>query len=232
MNTLKPLLVLLASLSFAIAPFLSPEFGGFDPERYPNPQRNPPVQPAGWAFAIWGLIYLALITHAAFGFLRHKHNPAWDAGRIPLLISLIVGTAWLPIALVSPIWATILIWIMLLSALFALDKMRSATPPWIALWPVALYAGWLSAASFVSIGLLLAGYGITAEVPAAIISLLAATSFALAVILRQRHWPYAAAAAWGFLGIAAANYPTNMLLAALASLAAIGLITLVFRTSR
>ena len=54
---LKSILVALAALAFAASPLLVPGFGGFDPNRFPVPQENPPVQPAGYAFAIWGLIY-------------------------------------------------------------------------------------------------------------------------------------------------------------------------------
>ena len=75
---MKSALVLLASLTFALAPFLSPDFVGFDPDRYPIPQVDSPVQPAGWAFAIWGLIYLALILHAVAGVIRHKGDEHWD----------------------------------------------------------------------------------------------------------------------------------------------------------
>ena len=54
------LLVLLAALAFALSPLLSSGFNGFAPDQFPIPQDNPPVQPAGYAFAIWGLIYLWL----------------------------------------------------------------------------------------------------------------------------------------------------------------------------
>ncbi len=218
---MKAYLVLLAAIAFAISPFLSPEFGGFDPERYPIPQYDPPVQPAGWAFAIWGLIYVALIIHAVLGVFRHKDDADWDRGRIALFISLAVGSIWLPVALLSPIWATILIWVMLISVLVSLYQTQSAHPAWAANWPVALYAGWLSAASFVSIGLLLAGYGITSEVVAAIIALALATSFALYHGYRLGHWSYSAAVAWGFIGIVFANLETNTLVSVLSGIAAI-----------
>lgn len=122
-----------------------------------------------------------------------------------LALSLAVGTIWLPVALVSPIWATILIWIMLMAALVALYRSEQAAPAWIARWPLGFYAGWLSAASFVSIGLLLAGYGFVGELQAAVIALLLATIFAAYNTLRLRSWPYALAVSWGFAGIAVAN---------------------------
>ena len=217
---MKSILILVASVAFAISPFLSPEFGGFDPERYPNPQYDPPVQPAGWAFSIWGLIYLALIAHAVVGVWRHRSDPAWEGARLPLFISLAIGAIWLPVALISPVWATVLICIMLLGALVALHRLKLARPNWIARWSVALYAGWLSAASFVSIGLLMAGYDLTAEVTAAYVALALAVAFAATNAWRGLSWPYGAAVAWGFLGVAAANYGAFPAIAAAAGGAA------------
>lgn len=217
---MKAILVLVAALAFALAPFLSPEFGGFDPERYPVPQRNPPVQPAGWAFGIWGLIYLGLLVHAAFGVFKHRADPAWDRGRPALALSLAIGAIWLPVALVSPVSATLLIWVMLIGVLVSLSRSKGAAPVWAARWPVALYAGWLSAASFVSIGLLLAGYGWTGELPAAIIALVLAAGFVAWFVWNLATWPYGAAAAWGFIGIAAANAGASSLVAGAAAGAA------------
>ena len=218
---MKALLVLIASIAFAVSPFLSPEFGGFDPERYPIPQRDVAVQPAGWAFSIWGLIYVALVIHAAYGVLKYKTDAAWDRGRVALLVSLAVGAIWLPVALLSPIWATILIWVMLLSVLASLYQSADAAPSWLARWPVALYAGWLSAASFVSIGLLLAGYGWMEEKPAAIVALVLATIFAAYNSHRLASWPYGAAVTWGFFGIAVANMSSSKTVAIAALVAAV-----------
>lgn len=223
---MKSLLVLLASLSFAFAPLLTPDFGGFDPDRYPVPQVDSPVQPVGWAFAIWGIIYLFLIIHAAVGVIRHKQDEVWERGRLPLFVSLAIGTGWLSVAALSPVWATLLIIIMLFFALLSLYRMRSASPTWIAIWPVALYAGWLSAATFVSLGLLLAGYGVLSATMAAIVALAAATLFALYNQLKLVHWPYAAAVAWGFIGIAISNLGEQGLIALLAAVAALALLAL------
>lgn len=224
-------IVLLAAIAFAVAPFFSPEFGGIPPEIYPVPQDDPPVQPAGYAFAIWGVIYLWLVLHAVLGVFRYKDDPVWENGRGALSISLGVGAFWLPVALVSPIWATILIWIMLVAALISLYQMRDAKPEWIAVLPVGLYAGWLSAASFVSIGLLLAGYGILSEFSAALIALVLALVFAL---VHQRNlgiWTYGLAVGWGFLGIAVANSATIPLVTVLAAGAALSSIIAMIRYS-
>lgn len=223
---MKAILLLIVAIAFAIAPFLSPEFGGFDPEKYPIPQRNAAVQPAGWAFSIWGLIYLWLIAHAVFGVFKYRHDAEWDKGRIALILSLAIGAIWLPVALLSPIWATILIWIMLIAALISLYQLGNAAPAWIARWPIALYAGWLSAASFVSIGLLLAGYGVVGEISAAVIALVLATGFAGFNAYRLKSWPYCVAVAWGFSAIAIANMGSSNNLAIAAAIAAIIVIIL------
>ena len=47
-------LTLILSVAFAASPFLVPGFGGFDPNQFPVPQINPSMQPAGYAFSIWG----------------------------------------------------------------------------------------------------------------------------------------------------------------------------------
>jgi len=227
----KPALVLFLAIAFAASPFLSASFNGFDPNQFPNPQIDPPIQPIGWAFAIWGVIYLVLILHAGFGLIKASDDPVWDQGRWPLIISLGIGAIWIPVANISPIWATILIWVMLIAVLWSLGTAREAEPNWIASWPLGLYAGWLTAASWVSIGLLLAGYGILSEQTAALICLPLATIFTLAFQARLKTWTYGAAVCWAVLGIAVANAGTMPIIMWLA-IGAICLVAgLTFRTS-
>ncbi len=228
---LKSLLVLLAAAAFAVSPFVNPEFGGFDPDRYPNPQKNTPVQPAGYAFAIWGIIYLWLLLHAVWGLWKRVDAAIWDATRAPLLLSLGVGVFWLPVALVSPVWATLMIWIMLAGALIAAHKARGGGPVWALQLPLGLYAGWLTAASFVSIGLLGAGYGIAfAETGWAVLALTGAVVFAIFQQLRLAGvWTYGLAAGWGFAAIAVANLGQISWLAGLAGVAALLVLALAAR---
>ena len=56
-----------------------------------------------------------------------------------------------------------------------------------------------------SIGLLLAGYGVTGEVPAAFIALVLATAFIVLMQRAVREVPYGIAAGWGVFGITIAN---------------------------
>ncbi|WP_299149456.1 hypothetical protein [uncultured Tateyamaria sp.] len=211
-----PYLILLLTLAFAGSTLWVPDFGGFNPDQFPVPQNDPAVQPAGYAFAIWGVIYLWLLVSAVFGVLRRRDAPDWRDMRGPLAISLAVGAIWLPAAVLSPVLATLLIWAMLIPALIALIRSPVHDAGWASL-PVGLYAGWLSAASCVAIGLLLAGYGLLAEIPTAVIMIVAATALATVIQNRLRRAPtYGVAVIWALVGICVAAPTLVAVLAAIA----------------
>ncbi|MEL7091863.1 MAG: hypothetical protein AAFN94_09030 [Pseudomonadota bacterium] len=204
-DTWAALAVLIFALAFAASPLLVPDFGGFDPQAFPIPQVDPPVQPEGYAFAIWGVIFLWLVVGAGYGMAARRADPTWTAMRVPLALSLAVGAVWLPVATISPVWATILIWAMLVPALAALFAApREAA--WAAAWPVGLYAGWLSAASCVAIGLLLGGYGFLSMPAAAYLMILIAIALACAVQWQLRRAPtYGIAAIWALVAVGVQN---------------------------
>ncbi len=200
------ILVLILSVAFAASPLLVPGFGGFDPNQFPIPQDNPPVQPAGYAFSIWGLIYLWLIASALFGL---KRPTEWAALRPALAVSLAIGATWLPVAMLSPVWAAVLIWAMLITALIALFRAPVVDAPW-ASWPLGLYAGWLSAASCVSLGLLAAGYGWMDQRTAAYVFVGLAIVLALAVqSILNRAPTYGLAVIWALIAVAVQNWGTT-----------------------
>lgn len=222
--------VLLATLAFAASPFLVPDFGGFDPEAFAVPQVNPPVQPAGYAFSIWGVIYLWLIASCVFGALKRADDPEWQATRPWLIVSLAVGTFWLGIANASALWATITIWIMLVTALGALLSSPATDRLWLRA-PIGLYAGWLSAASFVALSALLAGNGVLTDAFGwALILIPAACLLAMAVQFTARRAPeYGMAVAWALIAIVVVNDGT---VAILAGLCAAAIAALALRSTR
>lgn len=150
--------LVVATLLFVASSFVTP-FAGFEPDQFPIPQDNPPAQPAGYAFSIWGVIYLWLIVSVCYGAWRHPENGTWASARPYLLVSVGIGIFWLAVASQSPIGAAIMIWGMLAFAVLALVR-TPRKDRWLFRAPVALYAGWLTAASSVSLGLIGAGYGI------------------------------------------------------------------------
>ena len=210
--TRRALLLFLAALAFLAPTFLFNMSGGFDPNLFPNPQRRPPVQPVDWAFAIWGLIYTALMALALFGLIRRREDPDWDRSRAMLGWSLFLGAFWLALAQINAIGATVLIFVMAGLALAAMFRTprepADGVTRWLLVLPIGLYAGWLSAASFVALGVLGAGFGIfgLGEIGWAWIALLMAGVAVMAVQVRLGHAPeYSAAAAWAFAGVAIRN---------------------------
>ncbi|KMK66787.1 hypothetical protein [Puniceibacterium sp. IMCC21224] len=227
MARLWSLLTVIAAIAFATSPLLVPGFRGFTADQFPIPQVDAPVQPAGYAFAIWGLIYAWLIAGTGFGLLRRVADPDWAAMRPPLALSLLIGATWLPVAMMSPLWATLLIWIMLAAALLALFRCGD-TDRWWQQFPVAIYAGWLTVACAVSLGLLLAGFGLMTQTPAALLALLLGLGVALVVQYRLHRAPeYGMTVIWALVGVIVANsQPLNIAVAGLATLGILAILSL------
>ena len=179
---------------------------GFTADQLPYPQIDPPVQPAGYAFAIWGLIYSWLVVSAVFGVWKRRSDTAWDHVRAPLMVSLAVGTPWLAIANALAVWATITIFIMAAAAIVALIRAPKVDGWWLQA-PVGIYAGWLTAASFVSLGSTAAGYGIAlGSLGWAYLAIILALGVTLAVIARKPTAPeYGITVIWALIGIIVAN---------------------------
>ncbi len=205
---MKAIFVVTAAMAFTLSPLVTDGFAGFRPEQFPIPQVDPPVQPAGYAFAIWGVIYLWLLAGAVFGLLKRAEAQGWDAMRWPLIVSLVVGAAWIPVAQMSPLWATVLIWVMLVTALWALLSAGAGDRVWLRT-PIALYAGWLTAASCVALGLMLAGHGVVGERLAALAMIVLALVIALVIMALRGDAPeYAGAVIWALIGVVVANLGT------------------------
>jgi len=232
MSRMLAILVLTAALAFAVSPLMVTGFNGFEADQFPVPQEDPPAQPAGWAFSIWLLIYVWLIAGAGFGLLMRADDGRWAAHRGPLFASLAVGAAWLPVAQVSPVAATVMIWVMLGTALAALMQAGRSDRLWLQA-PVAVYAGWLTAASCVALALVLAGYGVMSAQAAALGALVLALVLAAAVLAMRPGTPeYGLAVIWALLGVAVANAaPVNAPVLGLAVAGIAGLGVMCWRTA-
>lgn len=199
------ILTLLLTATFVVSPAFT-SFTGFEANQLPIPQIAPPIQPAGYAFGIWGLIYVWLVISALFGIAKRADDPAWTTPRLYLCGSLAVGTPWLYIATQSAIWATILIFVMAIFAILALITAPRLFDRWTFQSPVAIYAGWLTAASFVSLGSTMAGYGIGPDsLGWAYVGITLALIVAVAVFLRRPAPEYMLTIVWALLGIIIAN---------------------------
>ncbi|MZQ88191.1 hypothetical protein GVY41_03835 [Frigidibacter albus] len=223
MLRMKAILLFSAAVAFVTAPLLVPSFGGFNPAAFPYPPIDPPVQPAGYAFGIWGLLYVWLLAHACFGLLKRADHPAWDGPRWPLFASLGLGAIWLETAVTMPVVAVVLIWVMTAAAVMALLRTPAAPDRWLLRAPIAAYAGWLTAAAGVGTGVALTGYGIWSPVAVALAMLALILGLAMAVQLRSQAPEYGAAVLWALIGVLAANL-TSAPVVAIAALVGGGIV--------
>ena len=202
--------VALAVAAFGIAPFVTPPFTGYDPAIFPVNIPRPAIQPAGYAFAIWGVIYVWLGVHGIAGLFARADHPAWQAHRIYLALSVLLGAGWLAIAPFYPILATVVILIMAATAIAAF-LIAPATPDrWLLSAPLAIYAGWVTAACAVSTGVVLAGYGWLSDTASALGMLGLVLIGAIFVQSRKAAMPvYGAAVVWAIVGIVVVNWGDN-----------------------
>jgi hypothetical protein len=120
-----------------------------------------------------------------------------------------------------------MIWAMLGTALLSLFR-AGDTDRWWQLSPVAVYAGWLTAASSVSVGLLLGGYGYLNGTLSALVALGIALAIAMVVQYRLHRAPlYGVTVIWALIGVIVANWqPFNVAVAGLAGIGIFAILAL------
>lgn len=188
---------------------------------------------AGYAFAIWGVIYLGLLVYAIRQML-----PA--TGESELLTRLgwpsalaLLGIGWWIVAAAFD-WETatlvlifgsllVLLIPLLLNARTIRALPRTAVERWTVVWPLALLAGWLGIAAPVNLLTVLTGNGDlpTAVSPTvwALLAVVVVTLKAAAVTWVLRTPAFALPIAWGLLGVFVAEMDRNPALATGAILA-------------
>jgi hypothetical protein len=221
MKNISAVLVLLLTAAFIAAPSVTTPFMGYDPASFPVVIARPSIQPAGYAFALWGIIYLWLLVHAVFGMTR-RLDAVWERVRLPHLGSLALGTAWLAIASGYPLTATVAIVVMAGFTLAAFIAADPAQDRWLLQGPLGLFAGWLTAASMVSVGVMVAGYGWLSDTTTALAMLAVILVTAIAVQTRRPSMPtYSAAVVWAAIGVAVVNWQDNPTVAYAAAFGAV-----------
>ena len=194
----------------------------------------------GWAFAIWGVIYLGLAIYAIRQVLPQTgesdliHAFGWPSVLAFAGIGLwIVAAAfdWEVATIVLIFGALIVLLIPLLTnarrirALSMGDRDR-----WFTVWPLSLLAGWLTIAAPVNLITVATGNG---DLPAAlsptlwaIIAMAAVSLVAVLVTWRIRTIAYGLPVSWGLAGVFVAEQSRNSVLAFTAVIAAVAVLVI------
>lgn len=180
--------------------------------------------PAGYVFAIWGVIYTGLIAYSIY-----QARPSERNGDVVnsigwwFVASCIANIAWLALFLYDLVWLSTIAMIAIIIPLIIIYtrlgigvKSVSLAEKWAVHIPFSIYLGWVSVATVAnfSTALYTSGYvtsfaGINADIWASIM-LVVAGVLALAMLYFRRDVAYALVIVWASYGINARPFDTDL----------------------
>ncbi|MDX2259238.1 MAG: hypothetical protein NW205_10035 [Hyphomicrobiaceae bacterium] len=238
------LLVLVAAIVQIVFPYIvNPFADGAQPVRASDLSM---IEPARYAFAIWGPIYLGAVAYAVWQLTPAGRRTPATARIAPLALAVYAGsTAWLSAVEYGPLWATMPILAVMAAAAIAClvlavaGKQGSLAEEFVLVVPFGLYAGWTVAAIFVNVAEVAPGYGFDrfglSAGSYAVGSIGVLTGIVLATLWATRgNLTFAATVAWALAAIIVAaferGYDGAVPVAAGAALGVVALATLVIRS--
>jgi hypothetical protein len=201
-------LLLLVALAMPIVSWLSQD-GAFGPDNGTISGRYPTLLvAAGYAFAVWGLIFALDVVFAIWQ-LRDK---AVVPARVRALVIAGFGLTalWMPVFSQQVFWlALLIIWAalgcLLAAAMIASRARGRDRPPLIVTVPLSLHAGWLSLAAFLNTAQVIVAYrwlDTTDMLPWSLALFAGASALLLTANQRMRgNIAYAAVALWGLAAV-------------------------------
>ncbi len=173
--------------------------------------------PAGYVFAIWGLIYLGLIVFAIFQALpAQRQNPHLQATGWWVVLGGLANMAWIFLWHYDQFFLTLLAMLVLLASLIVtylrLGIGRTTVPSaetWAVRLPFSIYLGWITVATVANVTVLLDflhwdRFGIAPEIWMSIVLAVVLVIAAL-VNFTRRDVAYAAVILWALAGISVKN---------------------------
>ena len=227
-DKLQPILVLAATVGMIVFNYLAATgiLGGVETgvisDRYPTF-----ITPAGYAFAIWSLIYAGCLAFSIYQILPANRD-RFRALRRVYIISCVANCAWLYFWSREMMVVCLGVILALLVTLgyinIKLQKTEGAGEFWLAKFPFGLYFGWVTAATILNATIALVYLGVKVSDSAAItmgaVLLLVAATLGVIVRLKLTNYFYPLAIAWALTAIAVKQSGKTMIVAA----AAVGVI--------
>ncbi len=195
--------------------------------------------PAGYAFSIWGLIYLFLLGFVIYQgrslFVKVKNDDFVEKIGFWFIISCIANSAWIFAWIYEYTGVScIFIFLLLVSILkiiinnkMQIEEIKTSKLLFVSL-PFVIYGGWVTVASVANVSSYLVkinwnGFGISAEIWT-IILILIATLINIIVIYKRKMYAFALVGAWALTAIGIANKENYNTIAIIAFTAALLLV--------
>lgn len=196
------------------------------------------IIPASYAFAIWGLIYLGLISYGLYQLSRpHPTDPLLSQLNICLIIASVVQSLW--------IWVFPLRWFALSGVLMVIilgalawayvqlgsdRQKKNRHRRWRVHYPFSVYFGWISVATLVNGACVLFaarwnGWGL-GDSGWTLLLLAVATALGVVALVQRRDYVFSGVMVWALVAIAVKHRNTEILVSG-GSLALGVLLTLV-----
>lgn len=183
-------------------------------DRYPTL-----IVAAGYAFAIWGPIFLLDVLYATLQCLDRRNDPALRRIRPLTAAGFALTSLWMVVFSLQWFWlALAIIWGSLACLLAAAWRVsptaRHARGPWWQRVPLSLHAGWVSLAVFLNVAQVIVAFRLLPLVdmlPWTLALFALAAVLVLTAITRMAGNPwYASAVVWGLLGVYARQHGSDL----------------------
>lgn len=229
-----PWVVVIAAASQLVGLFVFSGAGAFETTTRILPTF---IQPAGWAFSIWGLIYLLSFVYMAYQVIPQNDNQVLRANRLLAITAFVGSTAWLYLAQQPTplLWLTIPVLFLMALALNYMvlqDNLSVKKHQLLSKEILYPYAAWTGIAAWLNVQALLNDQNIITDPEINLISnvfflgVIALGSFTMFKKSGYSVW-YGGIIVWASIGIVSANINDGSLI--IASIAgALGLLTLSF----
>jgi hypothetical protein len=163
----KELILKVAVFVLSITQLLAPYFSSFSKNQRQN-NIDPPITPAGYTFAIWGVITLLGFCYGIYQLLPNRPSAEiHQKAGINLCFVYVLFSVWLFAASHNWLWTTVIVFVVMFGLLFILfqfiqeNKQQLTFADRILLeGQVGIYLGWTTIAIFANTASALAFYGI------------------------------------------------------------------------
>lgn len=184
--------------------------------------------PAGYAFSIWGLIYISLVAYCIFQLIKvfgdDKDSEYIDHTGPWFILANLCNTAWVIAWLYEETWLSV---ILIFAALVCLILIivRTNMERWDAplkiiafvWWPICFYAGWITVAAITNVAAYLTKLGwrggFFSETQWAVLMILVAVIINFLIVYRRNMREFAGVGVWALVAIFVRHNDGNSLVA-------------------